>query len=513
MEKYLALYIRLSIEDEDMTDKSESDSVSNQRNLLRSYVKNSELSGYNIVEYCDDGFTGTKFGRPQYTQMLEDVRAGKISCIVVKDLSRLGRDYLEVGSLLEQILPLYSVRVIAINDHFDSANYNGMTGGMNVAFKNLIYMLYSRDLSKKVSSAMHTRVMNGENIAGQLRYGYKKDPNDKHKIIIDEEAAEVVRLIFELTVQGKRRTDVANYLNELGIDTPSVHKKKRGCKNKYHSIAVRSLWATASVSDILNDEVYLGKLIWNKTKKRVGNNNTSTYIPKEEWIVIENAHEPIISQELFDKAHEAVPAMVRPKRGKRNYSPFYYCGICGRAMSQSKRVKGDILLCSSSRVEADSPCKCNRVELATVDNAVLSVVKAYASAYMEEKGVKKVCVSKTVSPEKQIESLENSIKSLSGRKLKLYADYKDEKLSREEFKTASEKIAEQIESMKQEIEDWKSQIIKDDDKLDSFSQDLKQNSELDDFDKELARKVIKKVVINGSESIEVVWNTDDPFFQ
>lgn len=149
----------------------------------------------------------------------------------------------------------------------------------------------------------------------------------------------------------------------------------------------------------------------------------------------------------------------------------------------------------------------------TVDNAVLSVVKAYASAYMEEKGVKKVRVSKTVSPEKQIESLENSIMSLSGRKLKLYADYKDEKLSREEFKTASEKIAEQLESMKQEIEDWKSQIIKDDDKLDSFSQDLKQNSELDVFDKELARKVIKKVVINGSESIEVVWNTDDPFFQ
>ena len=151
---------------------------------------------------------------------MEDVRADKISCIVVKDLSRLGRDYIEVGSLLEQILPLYQVRVIAVNDNYDSDNYDGSTGGMNVAFKNLIYMLYSRDLSNKVSSAMHTRILKGENISGQLRYGYVKDPNDKHKIIVDPEAAEVVKLIFELTAQGKRKTEVANYLNAHGIDTP-----------------------------------------------------------------------------------------------------------------------------------------------------------------------------------------------------------------------------------------------------------------------------------------------------
>ena len=142
---------------------------------------------------------------------MEDIRAEKISCIVVKDLSRLGRDYIEVGSLLEQILPLYQVRVIAVNDNYDSNNYDGSTGGMNVAFKNLIYMLYSRDLSNKICSAKHTRILNGENISGQLRYGYVKDPSDKHKIIVDPEAAEVVKLIFELTAQGKRKTEVANY--------------------------------------------------------------------------------------------------------------------------------------------------------------------------------------------------------------------------------------------------------------------------------------------------------------
>ena len=217
MSKITAMYIRLSMEDEDVSlnQKEESNSVSSQRELLESFIGNhSELKDTKVQEYCDDGFTGTKFERPGYMKLMEDVRADKISCIVVKDLSRLGRDYIEVGSLLEQILPLYQVRVIAVNDNYDSDNYDGSTGGMNVAFKNLIYMLYSRDLSNKVSSAMHTRILKGENISGQLRYGYVKDPNDKHKIIVDPEAAEVVKLIFELTAQGKSKTEVANYLSK-----------------------------------------------------------------------------------------------------------------------------------------------------------------------------------------------------------------------------------------------------------------------------------------------------------
>ena len=286
---------------------------------------------------------------------------------------------------MEQILPLYQVRVIAVNDNYDSDNYDGSTGGMNVAFKNLIYMLYSRDLSNKICSAKHTRILNGENISGQLRYGYVKDPNDKHKIIVDPEAAEVVKLIFELTAQGKRKTEVANYLNAHGIDTPSAYKKRKGSKNFFHAVEVKSLWSTSSIHDILNDEVYLGKLIWNKTKKRVGSNNTSTYVPKDEWIVIENCHEPIITQKLFDTAHANSKKYIRPKRGKRNYNPFYYCGVCGRALVPSKRVKGDILLCSSSRIEENSPCKSNRVEIAKVENTIMKIVNMYATAYLDER--------------------------------------------------------------------------------------------------------------------------------
>lgn len=613
------LYARLSHETEENIERG---TIETQMELMKNYVKDHE----DIVieeEYYDASFTGTNFERPDFQRMLEDAKTGRINCIivkdlsrlgrnyvemgnyiervfpflnvrfiavtddfdsfrpgtdlmmplknivnefyakdiskkvstahrrkwttdeymcgfapygylkskteknrivvdeatagnvrlVVKDLSRLGRDYIEVGSLLEQILPLYQVRVIAVNDNYDSDNYDGSTGGMNVAFKNLIYMLYSRDLSNKVSSAMHTRILKGENISGQLRYGYVKDPNDKHKIIVDPEAAEVVKLIFELTAQGKSKTEVANYLNAQGIDTPSAYKKRKGSRNVFHAVEVKSLWSTSSIRDILNDEVYLGKLIWNKTKKRIGSNNTSSYVPKDEWMVIENCHEPIITQELFDMAHANSKKCVRLKRGKRNYNPFYYCGVCGRALVPSKRVKGDILLCYSSRIEENSPCKNNRVEVAKVEDAIMKIVNMYATAYLDEKGIKKAGKSKEVSPEEKIATLEKKVKSLSSKKMMLYSDYKDDKLTREEYVKRSKAMVEQIDELHQEIEQLKTEIPPEDNSSSKFETQLESIINMESFDREKIQKIIKKVIINGEDNIEIVWNTDDPFFK
>ena len=411
---------------------------------------------------------------------------------------------------LEELL---QVRVIAVNDNYDSDNYDGSTGGMNVAFKNLIYMLYSRDLSNKVSSAMHTRILKGENISGQLRYGYVKDPNDKHKIIVDPEAAEVVKLIFELTAQGKSKTEVANYLNAQGIDTPSAYKKRKGSRNFFHAVEVKSLWSTSSIRDILNDEVYLGKLIWNKTKKRIGSNNTSSYVPKDEWMVIENCHEPIITQELFDMAHANSKKCVRSKRGKRNYNPFYYCGVCGRALAPSKRVKGDILLCYSSRIEENSPCKSNRVEIAKVEDAIMKTVNMYATVYLDEKGIKRAGKSKEVSSEEKLAVLEKKVKSLSSKKMMLYSDYKDDKLTREEYVKRSKAMVEQIDELHQKIEQLKSELPTEDNSAGKFETQLENIINMESFDREKIQKVIKKVIINGEDNIEIVWNTDDPFFK
>lgn len=301
--------------------------------------------------------------------------------------------------------------------------------------------------------------------------------------------------------------------NAQGIDTPSAYKKRKGSRNFFHAVEVKSLWSTSSIRDILNDEVYLGKLIWNKTKKRIGSNNTSSYVPKDEWMVIENCHEPIITQELFDMAHANSKKCVRLKRGKRNYNPFYYCGVCGRALVPSKRVKGDILLCYSSRIEENSPCKNNRVEVAKVEDAIMKIVNMYATAYLDEKGIKKAGKSKEVSPEEKIATLEKKVKSLSSKKMMLYSDYKDDKLTREEYVKRSKAMVEQIDELHQEIEQLKTEIPPEDNSSSKFETQLESIINMESFDREKIQKVIKKVIINGEDNIEIVWNTDDPFFK
>lgn len=234
---------------------------------------------------------------------------------------------------------------------------------------------------------------------------------------------------------------------------------------------------------------------------------------KDEWMVIENCHEPIITQELFDMAHANSKKCVRLKRGKRNYNPFYYCGVCGRALAPSKRVKGDILLCYSSRIEENSPCKNNRVEIAKVEDAIMKIVNMYATAYLDEKGIKKAGKSKEVSPEEKIATLEKKVKSLSSKKMMLYSDYKDDKLTREEYVKRSKAMVEQIDEWHQEIEQLKTEIPPEDNSSSKFETQLESIINMESFDREKIQKVIKKVIINGEDNIEIVWNTDDPFFK
>ena len=437
------LYARLSHETEENIERG---TIETQMELMKNYVKDHE----DIVieeEYYDASFTGTNFERPDFKRMLEDAKTGRINCIIVKDLSRLGRNYVEMGNYIERVFPFLNVRFIAVTDDFDS--FRPGTDLM-MPLKNIVNEFYAKDISKKVSTAHRRKWTTDEYMCGFAPYGYLKSKTEKNRIVVDEATAGNVRL---------------------------------------------------------------GKLIWNKTKKRVGSNNTSTYVPKDEWIVIENCHEPIITQKLFDTAHANSKKYIRPKRGKRNYNPFYYCGVCGRALVPSKRVKGDILLCSSSRIEENSPCKSNRVEIAKVENTIMKIVNMYATAYLDEKGIKKAGKSKEVSPEEKIATLEKKVKSLSSKKMMLYSDYKDDKLTREEYVKRSKAMVEQIDELHQEIEQLKTEIPPEDNSSSKFETQLESIINMESFDREKIQKVIKKVIINGEDNIEIVWNTDDPFFK
>ena len=252
--KMLAFYIRLSAEDADLksSEKAESNSVTNQRKLLRDYYEqHTELCEYEVVEFCDDGYTGTNFDRPQFMLMMEQIRRREIQAIIVKDLSRFGRDYLEVGAYLELILPLFGTRFISENDNFDSDNFIVTTGGLELALRNLINGLYSRDLSVKVRSANKTRSRRGEYRGGSAFYGYRLDPKDKHHLLVDQETAPVVVRIFEECIAGKTAAQIARALNDDDIPSPASYKEKNGEFYNGRILEEKQIWVACTVLRII----------------------------------------------------------------------------------------------------------------------------------------------------------------------------------------------------------------------------------------------------------------------
>lgn len=321
-DKITAVYIRLSDEDGNVDGivKAESNSVAAQRLLIRDYIQRNFPGQTETQEYVDDGFSGTNFQRPSFQRMMADAKRGKIGCIIVKDFSRFGRDHLETGNYLERIFPLLGIRFISVNDQFDSEDCTGMTGGMSVALKNIINSMYSRDLSKKVRSAMGTRAARGEYMGAFAPYGYSKNPENVHQLIPDKEAAEVVRLIFKMAAEGKKKPEIARYLNEQGTPTCMEYFQKMGLKRTGYKNKEKKLWTVTTIGDMLKNEVYLGKTIWNKSRQAAAGSKKAVKNDRSEWIIMEGTHEALVSQELFDMAN--ANAFTHEKKRSHSRSSF-----------------------------------------------------------------------------------------------------------------------------------------------------------------------------------------------
>jgi len=327
MGKYhIAIYLRLSKEDDKL--KKESNSIAMQRLLLQSYAAENFKEG-ELLEFCDDGYTGTNFERPGMQTMLKKVRSGEIDCILVKDFSRFARDYIELGSYLEQIFPFLGVRFISVNDHYDSNDFQGSIADIDVNFKNLLYDLYSKDLSGKVRSSLAIKREKGQYISANSPFGYEKDPKDRHALLIAEDEAEIVRRIFSLTVEGYTSVEIARLFNETRVKTPIEFKIEKGKTNKMPK-GERFLWSSSVICQILRNEVYIGNIVQKKyTKDFVGGKNHLN--PREEWMVTYGHHEPVIDKEIFDKVQEG--------RGKKRHPQYNQshplngkmeCGCCKR---------------------------------------------------------------------------------------------------------------------------------------------------------------------------------------
>lgn len=335
MKKYIiAIYLRLSKEDDRW--REESNSITMQRALLVKYIEEN-FTEYELVEFCDDGYTGTNFDRPGMQEMLKGIKDGAINCVIVKDFSRFARDYVELGSYLEQIFPFLGVRFISVGDGYDSNSHQGSIADLDVNFKNLLYDLYSKDLSDKVRSSLAIRKEKGQYVSASSPFGYEKDPKDRHALLVAKEEAEIVRRIFSLTLDGYTSVEIAKLFNETGVKTPIQFKIEKGTTSRKPK-GERFLWSSSIVCRILRDETYVGSIVQKKyTRDFVGGKNRLT--PREEWLVSYGHHEPIINKEDFDRVQERRGKKKLPQRDPTH--PLVgklVCACCKKNLSYYRRL-------------------------------------------------------------------------------------------------------------------------------------------------------------------------------
>lgn len=510
----IAMYVRLSEEDRNVDGiaKVESDSIANQRKLITSFIsKRAEFDDYEIKEYCDDGFSGTNFNREGITNLIEDVKCGLITCVIVKDFSRFGRNYIEVGNYLEFVFPALQVRFISINDGYDSNDFVGRTGGMDVAIKNIIYSMYSTNMSKNTKAALVTRHKAGKCVSPFAKFGYKKAEDDKSKLVIDDEAAEIVRYIFQLALEGNTPTAIAKRLNQEGVLTVGEYKEKHsnfrmGTNNK------KRMWESSSIRDIIHDELYIGNMVWNRTSKSITSGSKKIRKPKEEWQVTPNTHEPIVSKEIYDKVQELCPLSTKRGWHANSCAPskaLFFCKECGRALL--KNTNKHCYECRTASMQITNSCTV-QMDIDELENTVCEYVRQTASLFIGNKAVKKDNASEKEDLLRQIESARKRQKSLSSKKMEYYANYRDGSMSRDEFVKISERT-------KLEVEELESRIAQMNLDYEALCKTVTKEAEenfseiklLQTFDKELLLRVVEKVVVHGPEEIEVIWKCDDIF--
>lgn len=326
---YAALYMRFSGDD---SQSNESSSIQTQKMILDAYCKD---NGYRIFDrYIDDGYTGSNFDRPEFQRMLKDISAGKINLVITKDLSRLGRDYILSGYYIENFVD-NNIRYIAINDCIDTLTQD--TDMM--PFKNVFNNIYSRDTSRKVKAAKRQRALNGLFINARAPYGYKPDSANKNKLIIDDEPAEIVRLIFKLFLEGKNRYEIAGVLTRMQIIVPSAYKTLQGMKGftprrKGKKASCDYKWSYNTIGSILNNRMYAGDMVNHKSEVINYKTKKLAIIPKENFIIVENTHEAIVDRDDFIKVQELIKEKHSPRKESNNiFRGKLFCAGCGSSMT------------------------------------------------------------------------------------------------------------------------------------------------------------------------------------
>ena len=497
----IALYIRLSTEDS----KVGSFSIENQKNALHQYVDAIEgVKNVEVLEFIDNGYSGTNFERPAVQELLDQMREGKINCVIVKDFTRFGRNSIEVGYFMEMVFPLYGIRFISINDDFDSDNLHGDTGGINVAFKYLVSEFYSRDLSIKYKSAKYVKFRRGEYQSKTCPYGYQKGGNGRMEP--NEETAPNVRLIFELARDGCTPNEIAKVLFERHIPTPAEYKAAHGYNG--HDISrCYGIWQESSVIHILEDERYTGTYIMGKREVTEVGGHRVRMKDESQWIKIPDHHPAIISKELFDQVQAQRPRYKCPKKNARAY-PLrgkVFCGCCRHAMPRTAN-RNHYFLCRHSKVNEAAPCHGLTVVEAELEGMLYEILSKQAQvilnvADLANAGRLDIQLAKQAEYDKQIEGYLD-------QKRVLYEQLILKQITMEDYKIQKAAVDSELDRLREIHSNLKAQTAQ-------MEMDEKTKSARTELAREvvgaggltagLADTLIDRVYVYPNNQVEIVW--------
>ena len=515
----IALYLRLSSADGDLgrDGKDESNSIENQRALLMDYLKHRKDLVGEVNEYIDDGYTGTNFERPAFKRMIEDMKRGTVKVILTKDLSRLGRNYIEVGDYMEQIFPMLGVRYIAVNSNYDSNDYIGSTIGLDMSIMNLVNNLYSKDLSKKISSAKRTLWKNGRSTAARLPYGYIRGKDDGSRWDIDPEAASVVRLIFEMATEGRTLRGIADVLNSEHVLTPGQYREAKGhMKRVSHKVDESEwLWNYRMVWKILTTSEYTGVMINRKVSRvSVGSKQART-VPDEERIKYEGHHKAIVSEELFSKAQNAYTR--KGKSGTVNHDEFslkdvLYCGNCGLRLHH-KRSTSETVFCRH---------KHHTGEYSKCSDATYSVskIKSSVNRALYDQLILMSSLSDDLEDQKkalpdisgELRRIDIRIETLQAEKARVYEIYAGGIISKAEYISKRDDLKNRINELQADKELLSADTVRINDlqeELDHYASLAETIKFADGLSREQVNAFIERVIIYDEEHMEVRFKFED----
>lgn len=468
------LYIRLSVED----NGKDSDSIENQKALLEEYVANHTYLQQTDT-FIDNGYTGTNFDRPAFQRLIEAVQSKKVDCILVKDLSRLGRNYIETSQFIEKICPFYGLRFISVNDNYDTASVTG-EGQLSASLSNIINDYYAKDISRKVTSALQSKMERGDYIGNYAPHGYLKDPKNKNHLIVDPETAPVIRQIFQWRAEGISYMGINKRLNDAGIPSPSQYKFDRGIKTNNNVKKHTILWNKHMVTEILKNVVYIGHLVQKKGSQCLYGGIPYHVTSADEWIVVKNTHEPLISEDLFEKVQQVnVATTERTKansgkyahlpKEKNIYQKKFTCAECGATMklTRSFNRKGDRVYhtfkCPTYAEHGTIGCFDIKIRKRDLDEAVFVFIKSQMKTFIDIN--QQLILTKQEEPklnQDEIKNVKQKIERKSTLLSDMYVDFKEGLLSREAYIHHRKALAEEIEVLKAqlpELESSKKEIL------------------------------------------------------